>query len=190
MRVGINFKGLGESAFRQFDRQRFLAAVQRQRGVVMQTYKAEVQATIKRKDLRGATGRLLSEIIVENPPIPRPGFVGSDLVYAPVMELGRKPNGPMPPVAELKVWVERKPGLARATGGVTRKGRQRKPKSGSKADKAQWAMAWAIAKSIAKKGIKGRYYWRETKQRVGAEAQATLTRLVMQELRRGGRGGR
>ena len=68
------------------------------------------------------------------------GAVGSPSVYAPVMEFGRKPNSRMPPVDAIALWAVRKLGLS--------------------PEEAEGA-AWAIAKSIAKKGIEGKYMFKE-----------------------------
>ncbi len=68
------------------------------------------------------------------------GAVGTPLLYGVVMEHGREPGGKMPPVDAIKLWVVRKLGL-----------------SGDEAT----SVAWAVAKSIAKKGIEGRHYFKE-----------------------------
>ena|SRR5438105_3072394 len=59
------------------------------------------------------------------------GVLGSPLVYAEVMEEGRRPGAPMPPPEALARWVELKIGT-----GVD---------------------PFVIARSIARKGIKGRH---------------------------------
>ena len=68
------------------------------------------------------------------------GRVGSPLPYAIVMEEGRKPGARMPPVDAIKLWVVRK--------------LQVPP------DEAE-SVAWAVAKSIAKKGIEGKHMFKE-----------------------------
>ena len=69
------------------------------------------------------------------------GFVGAPpgVPYAIVIEKGRKP-GTMPPVDAIALWAVRKLGLS--------------------PEEAKGA-AFAIAKSIAKKGIKGRHMFKE-----------------------------
>ena len=69
------------------------------------------------------------------------GAVFSPLPYAIVMEEGRKPGAKMPPVAAIALWLYRK-------GIVT----DRKEIRGA---------AWAVAKSIAKKGIEGKHMFKE-----------------------------
>jgi hypothetical protein len=59
------------------------------------------------------------------------GEIRSPLVQAVVMEIGRKPHSKMPPVAAIEWWAER---------------------HGMK------GMGFVIARSIARKGIKGRKY--------------------------------
>jgi len=68
------------------------------------------------------------------------GQVGTPKEYGIVMEYGRKPGSRMPPVDAIQYWVVRKLQLS--------------------ADEAESA-AWAIAKSIAKKGIEGRHMFEE-----------------------------
>ena len=68
------------------------------------------------------------------------GQVGTPLVYGIVMEEGRKPGARMPPVDAIKLWVVRKLGIP--------------------ADEAE-GVAWAVAKSIAKKGIEGKHMFKE-----------------------------
>lgn len=68
------------------------------------------------------------------------GAVGSPLIYAPVMEYGREPGGKMPPIEPIKLWVIRKLAVP--------------------IEEAE-GVAWAIAKSIEKKGIEGRHYFQE-----------------------------
>ena len=68
------------------------------------------------------------------------GSVGSPLVYAPVMEYGRKPGGKMPPVDAIKLWVIRKLQVP--------------------IEEAE-SVAWAVAKHIAKHGIEGKHYFKE-----------------------------
>ena len=54
--------------------------------------------------------------------------------YAPVMELGRKPGGKMPPVSAIAAWAHRK--------GIM-------------------ISAFVLARSIARKGIKGHFMFRD-----------------------------
>lgn len=73
------------------------------------------------------------------------GTVGSPLIYAPVMEFGRRsigtnPDAKMPPISAIRLWVRRKFGL---------KGRE--------LNRATWAMA----KHILYHGTKGKRYFQK-----------------------------
>lgn len=67
------------------------------------------------------------------------GTTFTDLVYGAVMEFGRKP-GKAPPTAALLPWVRRKMGVAK--------------------DKAE-GVAFVVARSIGRKGITGRHYFKK-----------------------------
>jgi hypothetical protein len=69
------------------------------------------------------------------------GSVGTPVEYGIVMEEGRKPGSRMPPVDAIKLWVVRKLGIPPA-----------------EAD----SVAFVIARSIGRKGIKGREYFKES----------------------------
>lgn len=68
------------------------------------------------------------------------GRVFSSLPYAIVMEEGRRAGAPMPPIAPIELWVRRKLGI-----------------SGDEAT----GVAYAIALTISRRGIRGRHYARE-----------------------------
>jgi hypothetical protein len=59
------------------------------------------------------------------------GVMGSPLIYSEVIERGRRAGAKMPPPAALQTWVERKLGSG--------------------------ASAFVVARSIGRKGIKGRF---------------------------------
>ena len=88
------------------------------------------------------TGQLRSSITHQvTSPFPNlAGVVGSPLPYAIVMEEGRKPGAKMPPVDAIKLWVVRKLGIP-----------------AQEAD----SVAFLVARSIAKKGTKGRHMFKE-----------------------------
>jgi len=87
------------------------------------------------------------------------GVVGSPLPYAPVMEEGRRPGAKMPPVGAIQHWVIRKLGI--------------RGKEGR-------AIAWLIARSIAKKGIEGKHMFQE-----GFEAsEPTINQLFNEAIAR------
>lgn len=82
----------------------------------------------------------------------RPGLarVYSPLVYAPVMELGRRPGARMPPPRALAGWARRH-GLA--------------------------GQEYVLARSIARRGIKGRFFLRKAAEGL---ARVELPRLIRQ----------
>lgn len=69
------------------------------------------------------------------------GRVFSSLPYAIVMDEGRRPGARMPPVDALMLWVERTFGIPR----------------GFDDDELE-RTAWAVARSIQRKGIQARHY--------------------------------
>lgn len=69
------------------------------------------------------------------------GRVFSSLPHAIVIDQGRRPGAPMPPIDAIMLWVERTFGIS----------------SGFDDDELEQT-AWAVAKSIARKGIKPRHY--------------------------------
>lgn len=68
-------------------------------------------------------------------------YVGTNLYYGLIMELGRKPGSKMPPIDAILEWVDRK--------GI------------DKDPATQRSTAFLIARSIAVKGIEGRHYLRD-----------------------------
>ena len=76
-------------------------------------------------------------------------FVVSDLIYAKIMDEGRLP-GKMPPVNKLMPWVFQK--------------------LGAKDEKELKQKAFAVAKSIAEKGIEPRHYIRRALFQMEAES--------------------
>lgn len=101
--------------------------------------------------LRGAWGtevRLLGETLI--------GIVGNPLVHSEVIERGRRPGAPPPPVEAIRTWVERKMGAE--------------------------VSAFVVARSIGRKGIEGRRMLQKAVLLVepGARALwgATVSRLL------------
>lgn len=74
--------------------------------------------------------------------------------HASVIERGRRAGARMPPVESIRGWVHRK-GLAKVSG-----------LKGKAKAAAELSMAWAIAKSIAKKGTEGRFVLKRVKARL------------------------
>ncbi len=81
------------------------------------------------------------------------GSTFSDLVYAPVMEFGRRAGARQPPVDALLSWVTQKLGVP--------------------SGKAR-GVAFVIARSIARKGIKGRGFMK----RAAAVAERSLGKIA------------
>lgn len=73
-------------------------------------------------------------------PVNLAGEVGSSLIYAPVMEFGRRPGARMPPVEPIRTWLIRK--------GIM---------GPDQADK----MAFVVARAIGRKGIRARRMFRD-----------------------------
>ena len=83
------------------------------------------------------------------------GIVGTALPYAPAVETGTKAH--MPPVQPLRLWVEHKLGL-----------------DGEEAEQA----AWAIARSIARKGTEGVHMFERAFDATEQQMIAILRRAV------------
>lgn len=66
------------------------------------------------------------------------GEVGSPLAHVAVLEYGRKPGGPMPPVAPIEAWAQRH-GMA--------------------------GLGYVIARAIARRGLKARHMFRNAAQK-------------------------
>lgn len=79
------------------------------------------------------------------------------LLYASVIEEGRRPGSKMPPIDEIARWVLRK-GLVKGRRGVAR-------------EKAARGIAFVIARGIARKGMKPRH--------ILAKSEVKLTPLVL-----------
>lgn len=101
--------------------------------------------------LRGAWGttvRQIGQSIV--------GIVGNPLIYSEVIERGRRPGAPPPPVESIRTWVERKMGPE--------------------------VSAYVVARSIGRKGIEGRRMLEKAVRLVAPSAQrlwgATVSRLL------------
>jgi len=94
--------------------------------------------------------------------------------YAVVMELGRRPGRPGPPLAPILAWVKRK-GLA-GTFSIKRgkTGHASRRRVGGAKTKAAQDMraAVAIRKSIHEKGTKGRFFFRRAKADTVAREKA------------------
>jgi hypothetical protein len=80
------------------------------------------------------------------------GEVYSPLVYAPVMEFGRRPGARMPPIDPIQRWVRRKLGL--------------------RSSEAR-GVAFVIARSIGRRGIPGAFFFRDA----AARSEPALQRI-------------
>lgn len=91
---------------------------------------------------------------------------------APIIEDGRRAGARMPPVNALIPWVKRK--------GLGRKGRLKKL-----GDQALRGVAWAVARSIAKRGLRAHHVFRgagaEIDRIVRAEVAGAVNRALVGE---------
>lgn len=83
---------------------------------------------------------------------PQGAMLSNSLPYASIIELGRRAGRPMPPVALIVEWVRRKKLIAKAPPG---KGSAKKRR-----ERATRGLGYVIARSIARKGIQGRFVMR------------------------------
>jgi hypothetical protein len=84
------------------------------------------------------------------------GAKGKAGQYFDVIEQGRRPNKRMPPVDAIMRWIDEKPVRLQKKGGGFIKA----------TPQAKRAAAYLIARSIAKKGIEGIYYYEEAIKQV------------------------
>lgn len=105
------------------------------------------------------------------------------LARTAAMEEGRRPGARCPPVSALAAWARRK-GLL---GGFTAAGRRRRVPN---EEKALLGLAFALAKSIARKGIKARRFFRRAVPAVRTQAPQLVAEGIRMEFlrRQGGRG--
>jgi len=98
--------------------------------------------------------------------------------YGLVIEEGRRPGARMPPPDALILWVRHKfrDAITLAATVVTKSGRVRRSKK--KAASAERGLAFAIARSIAKKGFAGVHMFR----RAFTERTADVQRIIMEEI--------
>ena len=88
------------------------------------------------------------------------GIVGNPLLYAEVIERGRRPGAPMPPPDALRTWVERKMGPE--------------------------VSAFVVARSIGRKGIEGRQMLRKAVTLTTPPAQRLWAGVVSRLLENSG----
>ena len=106
------------------------------------------------------------------------GFrVENPTTYAAHMELGTRPF--TPPIAPLRVWAARKLREPLAVA-VTLNARGKSPRGKRRPAGAQRVerLAWAARASIARRGIRGRGFWRATVARVAEVVEAALARRL------------
>lgn len=96
----------------------------------------------------GLRGSIYTEL--RGTPGQRSQLISSPLIYAPIVELGRRPGQRMPPAAPILLWTRRKLGL-----------------SGSGAVHA----AFLIARKIARRGTQGAFMFQRAYQRLRPVAQ-------------------
>ena len=92
------------------------------------------------------------------------GAVWSDEPYAEVMDLGRRPGRRMPPIKALIPWVQYRLRVA---------------------DEMVRSVAFLVARSIARKGIKGRHYFKRAEEVAKRNWPKILDRRVRAWLERG-----
>ena len=90
------------------------------------------------------------------------GIISSDLPYAGVIDLGRRPGAPPPPAEDLVPWVKKK---------LAAKGDRKKPG-------ALLSLAFVVARSIGKKGIVGRRYMQDARDTVKAKSQKIASAAI------------
>lgn len=123
------------------------------------------------------TGRLRASIVPEVRSVGKEvqGIVGSNVLYAPFMELGTRPH--FPPLAPLIRWVHRK----RLAGTYSVKTRRRR---GGKTRQAQedYQVAYMVALAISRRGLRARRYLQEAleqnEQKIVALIGRTVARIV------------
>ena len=93
-----------------------------------------------------------------------------------VMEHGRRPGARRPPIDAIERWVHRK-GLA---DGFSKQGRRRKKKGQANRERG---IAFAIARSIAKKGIKARRFYARAAPRIAKAAAGILNAAIGRRLK-------
>ena len=113
--------------------------------------------------------------------------------YAAVIEYGRRP-GTMPPVEAIEVWVRRKLKGAIAREWAKRKAIQKggvysikskrerrvkkKLRAGVAKDQIARSLAWAVAKSIKRKGTKPRWIYRGMRDKVRKHVKIEVNREI------------
>ena len=80
--------------------------------------------------------------------------VGTPLVYAIVMELGRRAGKRMPPDAPIRLWVRRKLAGAVASKAAEIRAKARKRTAGAAAARALDSITFALRRKIGRDGIK------------------------------------
>lgn len=144
--IEVQVRGLAELARRTPDR--LLQPVLRE----LLTHAALYAERAAREGAPKDTANLARSIAHEvRPELAR---VYSPLLYARVMELGRRPGARMPPPAALRGWARRH-GMA--------------------------GLEFVLARSIARRGIRGRFYMRKAAEGL---ARAELPRLIERARRR------
>jgi hypothetical protein len=116
----------------------------------------------------------------------------SDSPYAAIIELGRRPGGRLPPVSLIADWVMRK-GLARLNGpqeevhgptqrGVGRAAFTRRYRASSERARAM-SIAWLIARAIGKRGQKGHFILKRTREFLDIKVAKAVERAMIQHAR-------
>lgn len=133
----------------------------------------ETTAKVAQRTAKGEvprdTGALGRAIALETQPLQAKVFINRPVVFALVMELGRRKGAPMPPPAKLSAW-------ARRHGIPTDRG-----------------TLFVLARAIGRRGIKGRFFMRAgrrvAKQRIDVEIQRAGRRVDAEWRKRSREGG-
>jgi hypothetical protein len=131
------------------------------------------EALVKDRTPVGATANLISGVFSE---LSQKGPQLSELIsvhgpaakYAAPVELGANPH--MPPVEALVLWVQKKLHVSN--------------------EKQALSLAWAIAKTIKKRGIKGEHMFDVAFDQLKNEAPGILEREIAEALQAAGFGGK
>lgn len=91
------------------------------------------------------------------------GSVGSPLIYASVVELGRRPGMRPPPFAAILLWVQQRGrSVGTAVTGQFRIGSKRRIGTRATGQSEDERAAWAIRAAIARRGIPGTFMFTQT----------------------------
>jgi len=100
----------------------------------------------------GLAGSIAGEVMMMGKSVV--GIVGTPLEYGEVVEMGRRPNRAMPPIAPIQRWVRSKLGIS--------------------GEKEQRSVAYAIALTIAREGFEGAHMFEQAWKALESWVQGEL----------------